>query len=382
MSLKKILVSAVAFVILVAGGLLAYQRFAAPLPATPTPTPAETEPAPISAEGRIVPAREATLAFRYGGRVNAIRLAEGETVEAGEVLIELETADLRANVAQAQAALDAARAQQALAPEGALQEQKDFLAAQVSQAQAALEAAQTALDEAALRAPFAGTIVAVAAEVGEVVAPGAPVVVLADLSEWRVETLDMQEKDAVRLRRGQHVRVKVAALPGETLAGVVERIALSASAYQGNVTYAVRVRLEETTAPLSWGMTAFVEIDVNAPLAVVAEPTRSPTPKPTATRVSPATATDQPRPANATPTAQASPLATVSTRAGSPVAATQLSERPASVTVTATPVVHIVTRGENLFRIALRYGTTIRAIMQANGLKSTTIYTGQRLIIR
>lgn len=379
MSLKKILVSAIALVILVAGGLLAYQQFVAPLPPTPTPTPEEAEPAPISAEGRIVPAREAALAFRYGGRVSAIRLAEGETVEAGEVLIELETADLEANVAQAQAALDAARAQQALAPDGVPQEQKDLLAAQVAQAQAALEAAQTMLAEASLRAPFAGTIVTIDTEVGEVVAPGAPVVMLADLSEWRVETLDMQEGDAVRLRRGQRVRVKVAALPGETLAGVVERIALSASAYQGNVTYVVRVRLEETAAPLSWGMTAFVEIDVNAPLAVVAEPTRSPTPKPTATRASPATATAGP--ATATPAAQASPAATVSTRAGSLDAGRQPSATTASIAGAATPVVHIVARGENLFRIALRYGTTIRAIMQANGLKSTTIYTGQRLII-
>lgn len=365
--------------ILVAGGLLAYQRFAAPLPPTPTPTPNEAEPAPISAEGRIVPAREATLAFRYGGRVSAVRLAEGENVKAGEVLIELETADLEANVAQAQAALDAARAQQALVPEGAPQEQKDLLAAQVAQAQAALEAAQTMLAEAALRAPFAGTVVAIAVEAGEVVGPGAPVVVLADLSEWRVETLDLQEEDAARLRRGQRVRVKVAALPGETFDGVVERVALSASSYQGNVTYAVRIRLEETAAPLSWGMTAFVEIDVNAPLAVVAEPARSPTPKPTSTRTSPTTATA--RPATATPAAQATPVATVSTRAGSLNAATQRSGTSASAAVTATPVVHVVARGENLYRIALRYGTTIRAIMQANGLKSTTIYTGQRLII-
>ncbi len=45
------------------------------------------------------------------------------------------------------------------------------------------------------------------------------------------------------------------------------------------------------------------------------------------------------------------------------------------------PVVHVVQAGENLFRISLRYGTTIQAIMQANNLPSTTIYVGQRLII-
>jgi LysM repeat protein len=40
-----------------------------------------------------------------------------------------------------------------------------------------------------------------------------------------------------------------------------------------------------------------------------------------------------------------------------------------------------VAEGENLFRIALRYNTTIRALMQANGLTSTIVFRGQRLVI-
>ncbi|HLV44619.1 MAG TPA: LysM peptidoglycan-binding domain-containing protein, partial [Aggregatilineales bacterium] len=44
-------------------------------------------------------------------------------------------------------------------------------------------------------------------------------------------------------------------------------------------------------------------------------------------------------------------------------------------------VVHVVQPGENLFRIALRYGTTVQAIQQANGLTGTLIYVGQRLTI-
>jgi LysM repeat protein len=44
--------------------------------------------------------------------------------------------------------------------------------------------------------------------------------------------------------------------------------------------------------------------------------------------------------------------------------------------------VHVVQRGENLYRIALHYGTTVQAIASANGLSSTSlIYTGQRLTI-
>lgn len=43
--------------------------------------------------------------------------------------------------------------------------------------------------------------------------------------------------------------------------------------------------------------------------------------------------------------------------------------------------IHVVQRGENLFRIALRYGTTVEAIMAANGLTNYNIYVGQQLRI-
>lgn len=43
--------------------------------------------------------------------------------------------------------------------------------------------------------------------------------------------------------------------------------------------------------------------------------------------------------------------------------------------------IHVVQRGQNLYRISLIYGTTVQAIMQANELSSTVIYVGQRLRI-
>ena len=46
------------------------------------------------------------------------------------------------------------------------------------------------------------------------------------------------------------------------------------------------------------------------------------------------------------------------------------------------PISHVVQPGQNLFRIALRYGTTVDAIVAANGLaNSHTVYVGQRLVI-
>ena len=46
------------------------------------------------------------------------------------------------------------------------------------------------------------------------------------------------------------------------------------------------------------------------------------------------------------------------------------------------PIIHVVRSGENLFRLSLRYDTTVAAIMAANGLTNAdTIYVGQQLII-
>jgi LysM repeat protein len=50
--------------------------------------------------------------------------------------------------------------------------------------------------------------------------------------------------------------------------------------------------------------------------------------------------------------------------------------------VEASGLVHVVQRGENLYRIAMRYGTTVQAIARANGIwNPNLIYAGQRLII-
>ncbi len=48
----------------------------------------------------------------------------------------------------------------------------------------------------------------------------------------------------------------------------------------------------------------------------------------------------------------------------------------------ANPTVHIVRRGDTLYSVARRYGTTVNAIVQANGLpNSNRIYVGQRLVV-
>lgn len=260
---SQIFISIIAVAVMVVAGLVGYQNYLAPTPIVPAAVPGvAAAPAVIAAEGRIVPARDAALSFRISGRVARILVAEGDRVEVGQPLIELETNDLQAQLGQAEAALRAAQAQQDLAPSEAPAAQKTLLAAQVDQAQAARDAAAAVFAEAQLRAPFAGTVIAIPFEIGEVAPPGAPALVLADLGRWRVETLDLREEDAAQLKVGRNVTVKIPALPDQPIEGKIVKLALNASSYQGNVTYSITVDLDELAEPsLRWGMTAYLEID-------------------------------------------------------------------------------------------------------------------------
>lgn len=114
MSRPRIVLGIVIIAALAVLGYGAYWRYGAPVdeqPATPsTPAEAVAGPAVVSAEGRIVPAREADLAFRTAGQVTEILVVEGQVVRAGDPLIRLWSADLEAGLAQAEAALALAKA--------------------------------------------------------------------------------------------------------------------------------------------------------------------------------------------------------------------------------------------------------------------------------
>lgn len=162
------------------------------------------------------------------------------------------------SVEQAQAGVAQAEAGVVQAQAGVTQAE-----ATIEQAQAALTSAQASLEKMTLVAPFAGTVADMLIEEGEIVAPGIPVVRLADFSSWVVETTDLTELDIVAVSLGQEVEVRVVALPDERIPGRVTDIATTSTLARGDVTYGVTIELEDgESLPLRWGMTAFVDIDV------------------------------------------------------------------------------------------------------------------------
>jgi multidrug efflux pump subunit AcrA (membrane-fusion protein) len=190
--------------------------------------------------------------------VNAARAALTEATKGSGKQVQA----AQANVAAAQAQRDIAQAQLDRLKAGATSAQIAAAEANVAQAGAGLQAAQAALNEATLIAPFDGTIAQIDTEAGQVVGPGVPIVSIADLSRWEIDTDDLSEVDVINVQPDQAVTITFDALPGVKLNGKVLAITPKSQTKRGDVTYTVKIAIENPDPRLKWGMTAQVEIAV------------------------------------------------------------------------------------------------------------------------
>ena len=130
--------------------------------------------------------------------------------------------------------------------------------ARIKAAETGLTAANAALKNIELESPFSGKVVDLKVKVGEQVAPGQVVAVLADFSQWIVETDDLTEIEIPEVRAGQSVKIVPDALPDLELGGTVERIKDVFEEKRGDITYTVRIKLNQSDERLRWGMTVAV----------------------------------------------------------------------------------------------------------------------------
>ena len=121
--------------------------------------------------------------------------------------------------------------------------------------------AQATLNNIELVAPFDGKIVDLAITTGEQVAPGVTAAVLADFSQWIVETDDLTEIEVPEISIGQSVTIVPDALPDLELTGTVERISDVFEEKRGDITYTARIKLNEENELLRWGMTVVVTFE-------------------------------------------------------------------------------------------------------------------------
>jgi multidrug resistance efflux pump len=168
-------------------------------------------------------------------------------------MLEGDVAVAKARLAQAEAAWEDVK-------DGIDPDVLELAKARLEQATAAVEAAEAALRDSEIRAPFAGTVSAVRTRRNEWASPGQPLIDLADLTSFQVETTDLSEIDVARVAVGAPVTITFDALPNVVARGRVTRIAPRASEGSG-VNYTVWIDLDEQPDGLLWGMTAFVDIE-------------------------------------------------------------------------------------------------------------------------
>jgi HlyD family secretion protein len=189
---------------------------------------------------------------------NAVRLLNNLEGSASD--IDLSIAD--ANLSLAQASLTLAEQEYEKVKNGPDPDQLASAQAREKAAETGLAAAQAALEDRELKAPFSGTLAKLDLKTGELASPGAVVAVLADFSNWIVETDDLTELDVPKVSVGQNVRVTFDAVPEIELTGKVDSISEVHEEKSGDVTYTTKISLTESDPRLRWGMTAvahFVE---------------------------------------------------------------------------------------------------------------------------
>lgn len=158
----------------------------------------------------------------------------------------------RASITQAQAELN-----RLLAEPDELEAAQ--LAVQIEQARLALDRVERQLDDAVLRAPFAGVVAEVNIQAGSSVPGEGAAIVIVDNSRLHVDA-SVDEIDIARVMPGQPVVVTVDAAPGETISGQLVEIAPAAAVQEAVATYPARIDLQPGDAPLRIGMTATAQI--------------------------------------------------------------------------------------------------------------------------
>jgi RND family efflux transporter MFP subunit len=224
----------------------------------------------------IAPRWQVPVAFRTGGRIVSRSVEIGERVARGEALFELDIADLRAGVEAARAEMRAAEAQAVqtsadAARQGEIRRKGFATDAQLERstaaarsaaealgaARAALVLAENRLGYATLTAPESGIVTAIAAEAGQVVAEGTPVLTLV-----RTEGLEIRI-DVPETMVGQisdyAAKVALWSEPGNSFPITLREV--SAAADPVTRTFAVRYEVPELLrVRLMPGMSASVEL--------------------------------------------------------------------------------------------------------------------------
>jgi RND family efflux transporter MFP subunit len=196
----------------------------------------------IEAAGSLHGASEAVLAAKVMGTVIEIRKTAGQSVRRGEILVVLDDREVAGNIGQAEGALAQAKAAAALAASNLqrFEQLKERGAASqleldqarfahetalgaVRQGEAAVATASSYRNYARIPAPFDGQVVDRMVEVGDLAAPGRPLMRVEDASRLTLH-VSLSETQAHAAQPGGQVEVSIPSLAGRTWTGTVVEV--------------------------------------------------------------------------------------------------------------------------------------------------------------
>jgi len=267
----------------------------------------------VNATGRIQPKTQIRISADVSAKITALHIEEGDWVEAGTLLVELDRERYQAAVESAEANVRSAQANAKLVQQNMLMAEKDYDRArdvvarklesqavldsnsaayqveiaryeasldQVEQARGTLKQAADSLSKTMIYAPMAGTISDLNKEAGEI-AIGSQfqedvILIVADLTEMEAQ-VNVDENDIVNLQLGQQAEIEVDALFGETLTGTVYEISNSANTGAEGTTnqkteFEVKIAISGEISRLRPGMTASADVSTKAKDEVIGVP--------------------------------------------------------------------------------------------------------------
>ena len=252
----------------------------------------------VTATGTVEPTNQVAISSELSGTVRSVGVDYNDTVKKGQVLAQLDTDKLNANLALAQATLAARKADveqsQATVVETdiALKRATDLAARSVSsqstldsakadsqRAKAALASAEANakiaeadvtlaeadLTKSAITSPIDGVVLSRDVEPGQIVASSlsAPTLftLAEDLRNMQLE-VGIDEADMGKVKRGNGATFTVEAYPGHSFPATIEQVRYSPETVEGVVTYTAVLTVDNSDLLLRPGMTATANITV------------------------------------------------------------------------------------------------------------------------
>lgn len=226
----------------------------------------------LGISGELQPITRVVIRAREAGKIVEMNVRDGDTVQAGELLLRFETDELQSTLLLRQSDRDAAEAELMLAMQAltrteqlalkniASAEQLDkaksdaaVKTARLQSLSAQADIARLALRNAEIRAPFGGTVTRRLAEAGSRVGADGELLTLVDTGVLEAKVL-VATRDVPRVARGQTAELEIDGLGGQILKGTVDRI--SPVAEDGTRFVAVYLRLANRDGRLWGGMFA------------------------------------------------------------------------------------------------------------------------------